>query len=125
MLLKLNKSVPVFSMEKEGVFEKIFDRVLAFTGYKDIDFKMYPEFSNKFLIMGNNEEEIRDFFNEEIIRFFETKQVFHIESNGEALLIFEKVKLARTDETIQLIDYGKQLGKLVHARLPLEFSNIE
>lgn len=113
MVLKLNKSIPDFSMEKEGVFEKLFDRVLAFTGYKDIDFKMYPEFSNKFLIMGINEEEIKSFFTDEVIRFFESQQVFHIESNGEALLIFEKVKLARTDEAIQLIDYGKQLAHLI------------
>ncbi|NNF36156.1 MAG: SulP family inorganic anion transporter [Saprospiraceae bacterium] len=116
MVLKLNNSIPVFSMEKEGVFEKLFDRVLAFTGYEDIDFKMYPEFSNKFLIMGNNEEEIKSFFTEKIIRFFESQQVFHIESNGEALLIFEKVKLARTDESIQLIEYGKRLAELILKR---------
>ena len=48
MVLKLNKKIPVFTMEKEGVFEKIFDRVMAFTGYKDIDFEMYPDFSKNF-----------------------------------------------------------------------------
>jgi hypothetical protein len=113
MILKLNKSIPVFSMEKEGVFEKIFDRVMAFTGYKDIDFNMYPEFSNKFLLMGHDSQEIRSFFTENIIRFFEAQHVFHIESNGEALLIFDKLKLARTDETINFIDFGKKLAKLL------------
>ena len=53
MTLKLNKKIPVFTMEKEGVIERIFDRVMAFTGNKDIDFEMYPDFSKKFLIMGN------------------------------------------------------------------------
>ena len=88
MVLKLNKSIPVFTMEKEGMFEKIFDRVMAFTGYKDIDFEMYPGFSKKFLLKGNNEPEIRSFFTNDIIRFFENHHIFHLESNGEALLVF-------------------------------------
>ena len=113
MVLKLNKKIPIFSMEKEGVFDKIFDRVMAFSGYKDIDFDMYTDFSKKFLIMGNNEKKIRAFFVNEIIRYFENHQIYHLESNGEALLIFDKVKLARTDETIAFINYGEELARLL------------
>ena len=114
IVLKLNKKIPVFTMEKEGVFEKIFDRVMAYTGYKDIDFEKYPDFSKKFLIMGNNETEIRSFFTNEIIRFFESHQIYHLESNGEALVIFDKIKLARTDETVAFIDYGKELSAIIN-----------
>ncbi|MEL0226390.1 MAG: hypothetical protein VW912_06950, partial [Flavobacteriaceae bacterium] len=113
MVLKLNKQIPVFTMEKEGLFEKIFDRVMAFTGFKDIDFEMYPDFSKRFLITGRDEAEIRAFFTDELIRFFESRQIYHIESNGEALILFNKIKLARTDETMALIDYTKDLAKLL------------
>jgi MFS superfamily sulfate permease-like transporter len=113
MVLQLNKKIPIFTMEKEGVLEKIFDRVMTYTGYKDIDFEMYPDFSKKFLIMGNKEAEIRSFFTDDIIRFFEDHQIYHIESNGEALFIFDKIKLARTDETIAFIDYAKELASLL------------
>ena len=113
MVLKLKKEIPHFTMEKEGVFEKIFDRVMALTGYKDVDFEMYPDFSKKFLITGKNEAEIRSFFSEERIRFFESRQIYHIESNGEAIMLFDKIKLARTDETIAFIEYGKALAKLL------------
>ena len=116
MILKLNKKIPVFTMEKEAVLEKLFDRVMAFTGYKDIDFEMYPDFSNKFLLMGNNESEIRSFFTVEIVRFFENNQIYHLESNGEAIIIFDKIKLARTDETIAFIDYAKELATLLDAK---------
>ena len=115
IVLKLNKKIPVFTMEKEGVFEKIFDRVMAYTGYKDIDFEMYPNFSKKFLITGNKEAEIRAFFTDKVIRFFENHQIYHLESNGEALIIFDKIKLARTDETVKFIDYGKELAELLDA----------
>ena len=113
MVLQLNKKIPIFTMEKEGVLEKIFDRVMTYTGYKDIDFEMYPDFSKKFLIMGNKESEIRSFFTDDVIRFFEDHQIYHIESNGEALFIFDKIKLARTDETISIIDYAKELASLL------------
>ncbi len=116
MVLKLNKKIPVFTMEKEGIFEKIFDRMMAFTGYKDVDFEMYPNFSKKFLIMGKEESEIRSFFTAEIIRFFEKNQIYHLESNGEALIIFDKIKLARTDETMAFIEYGKELATLLNEK---------
>jgi hypothetical protein len=113
-VLKLNKKIPVFTMEKEGLFEKIFDRVMALTGYKDIDFEMYPDFSRKFLITGKNESEIRSFFSKELVEFFEKNQIYHVESNGEAIIIFDKIKLARTDETISLIDYSRRLVQLLN-----------
>jgi len=116
MVLTLNKKIPVFTMEKEGVLEKLFDRVMAFTGYKDIDFEMYPDFSKKFLLMGNNEAEIRSFFTDEIIRFFEDHHIYHLESNGEAIVIFDKIKLARTDETMAFIDYAAALAKLLKGK---------
>ncbi|MDA9139801.1 SulP family inorganic anion transporter [Flavobacteriaceae bacterium] len=114
IVLKLNKKIPVFTMEKEGLFEKIFDRVMALTGYKDIDFEMYPDFSRKFLITGKNESEIRSFFSKELVGFFEKNQIYHVESNGEAIIIFDKIKLARTDETISLIDYSRRLVQLLN-----------
>ena len=114
IVLKLNKKIPVFTMEKEGLFEKIFDRVMALTGYKDIDFEMYPDFSRKFLITGKNEAEIRSFFSKELVGFFEKNQIYHVESNGEAIIIFDKIKLARTDETISLIDYSRKLVQLLN-----------
>ena len=116
MVLKLNKNIPVFTMEKERVLERIFDRVMAFTGYKDVDFEMYPDFSSKFLLMGRDESEIRSFFTEDIIRFFENHQIYHLESNGEAIIIFNKIKLARTDETVEFIEYGKELATLLNAK---------
>jgi len=113
MVLKINRVIPVFTMEKEGLFEKIFDRVIALTGFKDIDFDMYPNFSKRFLVTGKDESKIRAFFNVELIQFFENHQIYHIESNGNAIIIFNKIKLARTDETIALINYTKELALLL------------
>ena len=109
MTIKINNTIPKFIMEKEGFVEKLFDRVMAFTGYKDIDFKMYTKFSNQFLLMGDNEAQIRAFFTPQLISFFEEESIFHVESNGKALLVFSKIKLARTDETQKLLAFGEKL----------------
>lgn len=66
--------------------------------------------------MGNKESEIRSFFTDEIIRFLENHQIYRIESNGESLIFFDKIKLARTDETIAFIDYGKELATLLNKK---------
>ena len=115
MVLKLNRALPIFTMEREKAYEKLFDRVIAFTGYKDIEFKMFSKFSKKFMVMGQDEDELQSFFTKEVVQFFEDHQISHVESNGEALLIFNKLKLARTDETLEFIDYGEELANLLHA----------
>lgn len=116
MVLKLNRKLPIFTMEKEKAYERLFDRVIALTGYKDIEFEMYPNFSRKFLVMGNQVDEVRSLFTDEVISFFEEHQISHIESNGEALLIFNKLKLARTDETLEFIKYGEDLAALLQSK---------
>ena len=109
MTLRLPKQLPKFVMEKEGIFDKIFDRVMAFSGYRDIDFQFYPTFSKNILLMGENEDMIRSFFSADIIEFFESEPVQHIECNGEALLIFIKMKLARTNDIEKVIDFARRL----------------
>lgn len=113
MVLRLPKKIPVFTLEKEGVFDKILDRVRAYSGYTDVGYEMYTDFSKKFLILGNEESKIRSFFTDEIISFLENRQIYRMESNGEALVLFDKIKLARTDETIAFIDYGEDLARLL------------
>lgn len=114
MVLKLNRRLPIFTMEREKAYEKLFDRVIAFTGYRDIEFQMFSKFSKKFMVMGEDGKELQSFFTKEVVQFFEDHQISHVESNGEALLIFNKLKLARTDETLEFIGYGEELANLLN-----------
>ena len=38
------------------------------------------------------------FLQMKLFAFSKVHQIYHLESNGEALVIFDKIKLARTDE---------------------------
>lgn len=119
LVVKLPFTIPKFILEKEGILDKLFDRVMALSGYKDIDFKLYTDFSDRFLLKGENEQEVRDFFSIDLIEFFEANETYHIESNGEALLIFNKVKLAKTVETISMIDFTNKLTEKIGAQEPI------
>ena len=115
-VIHLPFGIPKFVLEKEGFFDKLFDRVMAFSGKKDIDFKLFPDFSKKFLLKAEDEIVIRQFFNEELILFFESEEIYHVESNGEALLIFKYLRLAQTEETTKMLAFSEALIKqLKHA----------
>ncbi len=109
-IIRLPSSIPAFIIDKEGLFDKVFDRVKVFSGGKgDINFKKYAGFSNKFQLSGDDETAIREFFSEDLILFLEQNEIHHIESNGEALMIFKYLHIARTDEVQSMLTFGLDL----------------
>ncbi|MFT5249630.1 MAG: hypothetical protein ACI93P_001357, partial [bacterium] len=111
-VIRLPTSIPKFIIDKEGLFDKIFNRVKVFSGASgDINFKKNKDFSNKFLLSGEKESEIREFFTEDLIQFLDDNEIHHIESNGEALMIFKYLHIAKTDEVQNMLTFGLNLLK--------------
>lgn len=111
-IVRLPSRIPQFIIDKEGLFDKIFERVRAFTrSNRDIDFITHPGFSNKFHLSGEDEDAIRAFFTDDLIRFLEENEIFHIESTGEALMIFKYVHIARTEEVQNMLTFSSNLLK--------------
>ena len=109
LYINLKKSIPEFTIDREGFLEKVY----AFAGFKDIPIQNHNEFSKIFYLLGDNETDIIRFFNNDIIRFFETNPYYHVESNGEALLVFGKERLASVKEIKALFDFGKCLKEVI------------
>ncbi len=59
-----------FSFDSESFFHKIRNII----GYKDIDFDTHPNFSKNYLLNGEDENAIRNVFNEGVLYFFENKK---------------------------------------------------
>jgi len=111
-IVRLPSPIPRFIIDKEGLFDKIFDRVKVFSGAKgDINFKKYSGFSGKFQLSGEDEGAIRSFFTHDLIRFLEENETHHIESNGDALMIFKYIHVARTDEVQNMLSFSSNLLK--------------
>ena len=109
-IVKLPGKIPSFIIDKEGLFDKIFERVRVFSRInRDIDFMKHPDFSHKFNLSGENEEAIRVFFTDDLIRFLDENEIHHIESNGEALMIFKYVHIARTEEVQNMLTFSSNL----------------
>jgi MFS superfamily sulfate permease-like transporter len=108
-VIRLNTNIPRFSLEKEGLFDKIFDRVKAYSGFRYRDFKLYPKISKKFLLMGEDDQTVTTLFNRKLVKFLEKHEIHHIESNGEALIIFRYLHIAPADEVQNQLDFSSQL----------------
>ena len=109
-VVRLPSPIPRFIIDKEGLFNKIFNRVRAFSESNlNIKIMKHTGFSGKFQLSGEDEEAIRTFFTDDLIQFLEKNEIHHIESNGDALMIFTYLHIARTDEVPSMLSFSSNL----------------
>ncbi|GAA4279567.1 SulP family inorganic anion transporter [Aquimarina mytili] len=109
LTIQLKKEIPKFTLDREGLLEFVY----KFAGFKDIQIEEHPDFSKRFFLLGENPEKIRSFFKDELVLFFESNPYYHIECNGNSLLLLRKERLASVKEVKALLDYGTRLEKIV------------
>lgn len=109
LYIELNDDIPKFTLDKEGFLEK----VSALAGFKDIDIENHDDFSDRFYLQGENKIAISKFFNDDVTHFFESNPYYHVESNGNALLLFGKERLASLKEIKALFGFGKRLKEVI------------
>jgi MFS superfamily sulfate permease-like transporter len=107
--IHLDKNVPEFTLDKEGIFEYIYH----FAGFKDIAIENHADFTKRFYLSGKNEEKIKDFFTDELILFFESNKYYHIEASNNGLLIISNERLASVKEIKAMADFGVRLQKIM------------
>ena len=78
--------LPVFSLEPEGSF----NRASMPMGCMDIDFVEHSEFSVKFRLSGNDEIEVREFFDQETLDFFSRQKGLYVQTGSGVLIYFQK-----------------------------------
>jgi hypothetical protein len=79
-----NLSIPFFSLRPEGLLFKIFT---AF-GYQDIDFGQRPEFSKQYILRGQDEQAIRQTFNDGLLSFYEAYGGTSTDGGGNQLFVY-------------------------------------
>ncbi len=107
--IDLPHEIPVFSLDKEGLLERLY----KLAGFKDILIDNHPDFNRRFFLSGEKTAEIQDLFHDELILFLESNPYYHIESNGHSLLILKKERLLSVQEIKAMIYFGQQLQKLL------------
>lgn len=110
-LIHLPNEIPPFVIEQEGIFDKLFDRVLSLKTTKDIDFDESPIFSSNLRLTGEDEGAIRKLFTPNLVSFLESEEIYHIECNGTALIIFKSLRNANTGEMKNMVRFSEELVK--------------
>jgi hypothetical protein len=88
----------------------LFDR-LPFRSSNDIDFESAPLFSKKLKLTGENESAIRELFTDDLLGFFESEEIYHIECNGKALIIFKSLRIANSGEIKNMVRFTDDFVK--------------
>jgi hypothetical protein len=86
--------LPRFELKPEGFFSKLG----ALFGYQDIDFPENTEFSRKYVLRGESEEQIRAAFTPDVLAFFETRPGLYVEGGGDTIIFFKAGQRLKTVE---------------------------
>ncbi|TNE54687.1 MAG: SulP family inorganic anion transporter [Bacteroidetes bacterium] len=109
-VIKLPFEVPKFTIEKKGLM----DKYLILAEHKDIDYVLYSEFSNDFKVRVEDQDQMRSFLSEPLQKLIEGSEIHHIESNGEAILIFnDHLGLADMGEYQKMVRFSEELRGLL------------
>ena len=107
--IKLKRPIPVFTLDKEGLLDFIY----GMAGFKDIQLENHPDFNKRFFLSGEDQDAIQNLFSNELILFLESNPYYHIETNGDSILILKKERLLSVKEIKAMIYFGKQLNQLL------------
>ena len=110
-LIKFPFKIPKFTIEDRGFIEKY----LLFSDHKDIDYEIYHGFSDEYLVKVKDSADARPFLTEGLKQLLQgNDDIHHLESNGEAILIFnDRLNLAKTFEYSKILDFKQKLGVLI------------
>lgn len=104
-----NLALPYFSLRPEGLMTKM----LSAFGYQDIDFGQRPEFSNKYLLRGQDETSIRHAFNDSVLAFYESYAGTSTDAGGNQLFVFRSGYQMEPQEIQGYVGLGLQLMNLL------------
>ncbi len=117
LYIRTKIQVPEFTLDKGDFYEKM--HYLA--DFKEIKLKSFRDFANRFTLRGENLRQIRRFFTDEIILFFESNTYYHIEANGSnGILIKNKERLSGVTEIKAMVDFGIRLESIIDKSSPLK-----
>ena len=84
---------------------------------KDIDYKNYEGLSKSYIVKVENEDQMNEFLSDELKAYFMESDIHHYESNGEAILIFNKnLKVAKIKEHAEIIKCAEELQRLIKSK---------
>lgn len=98
------KKLPPFEIFPQTIFQKLKTKV----GYQDINFRSHPVFSERYVVQGYYEDDIRKSMTEQFLSSMETQTGLRIQCTGTKVIFYRKKYLLKADEIEFFIDWGLQ-----------------
>lgn len=104
--------LPAFTARPESLFHKLG----SVFGGEDIDFPEHPEFSRKYLLRGQDEEQVRQIMTDEVIRTFEKHagvgiSGISVEGRGRRLLVYHSLRTVGASRLREFVEAGLQIAE--------------
>ena len=106
-------SLPSFALRPEGVIQK----VGAALGMQDIDFEGHPEFSNSFVLTGDDEQSVRKFFDAELLESLAQQRKGICVESTPGLLIYHCGGRRKPEEVHELMNEARTVHSVFASRL--------
>ncbi len=94
--------IPSFTMRPEGLFDKLG----GILGFQDIDFEEHPEFSKMFVLKGENEVAIREFFDLPLLDFFASRKGIAFECQPGIFIYYRGGRTAKVPALKDFLNEG-------------------
>lgn len=109
-LLKLPFPIPKFTIEK-----KVFlDRVLPLSEHRDIDYSLYNNGPKNYIVKVEDLPAMDSFLSNKLKVLIEISGLYHLESNGEAIMIFSNnFGLAQVKDYINMIQFIENVKSMI------------
>lgn len=92
--------LPSFLLTPENLFHKVGNLF----GYKDIDFDSHPDFSNRYLLKGSDEDSIRTLFHDGLLNFYQRQQGVSTEGIGRLLIYYHQGRCRQPKQWTSLLN---------------------
>ncbi len=102
--------LPQFSLKPEHFFHKIG----TYLGMQDINFESHPEFSDQYLLKGEDEDLIRAKLDENFRNFFTIEKNWYLEGLGYFMVFYAHNKLLPPAEITNFYSKGREIYKLLN-----------
>jgi len=110
-LMKLPFSIPKFTIEKRDFL----DKVLPISEHRDIDYILYNNVPRGYIAKVENSDEMDAFMTDKLKVLIEISGLHHLESNGEAILIFSNnFSLAQVRDYIKMIQFVENFKSMIN-----------
>jgi len=98
--------------------EHFFNKIASFFGMDDIDFEEYPEFSDRYLLKGDDEDRIRSRMTRELVHFFTLERGWYMEGVNYYMILYKFRKLVPPKNIETFYNKGLQVYDLLKQEIP-------